>query len=593
MSLSHQALQSVSPNGDIVSGSWDNTAIVWKNYQQAYSLTGHTQTVWAVLPLEDDLILTGSADKSIRLWKDGKQIKTFNGHTDVVRDLAILPGVGFVSCANDATVRIWSMEGECLQVLYGHTSYVYSVAVLSTGEIVSSGEDRTVRIWQDNECIQTLQQPCVSAWTVAALNNDDIVVGGSDALVRVYTRSPERFADPEDIKLLDDLLANQAIPSAQVSGIDMSSLPGPEALEKPGTKESQNIMVNINGVVEAYQWDSASSTWIKHGTVVGGIGSGQKQMYQGREYDFVFDVDIGAGPEGSLKLPYNLNQNSYEAAQKFLLDNELSPMYVDQIVDFITKNTQGQSLGETTSQYQDPFTGSSRYTPSGATSSPGFSSGYMDPFTGAGGYHGGATPAAPAKPAPQSTHTKKVLPLVSYLSLRQTNLEALAGKLKALNDEQLPDIQFTPEEWTMMQRLVDYLQEPSTGSLPEDGLLLLVKACQTWAAATRFPLLDLLRLVALYATEAFLSAIPNSKVVDFVAISSGILDAAIHTQVDKTMETNSMLGYRALANLFNHDAGRKAIATQLPQLLSALQTDVVLKYKGKATKLAISTLSLK
>jgi hypothetical protein len=53
----------------------------------------------------------------------------------------------------------------------------------------------------DTECIQTLQQPCISVWSVASLPNNDIVVGGSDATVRLYTRSDERTAKPEDIKV--------------------------------------------------------------------------------------------------------------------------------------------------------------------------------------------------------------------------------------------------------------------------------------------------------------------------------------------------------------------------------------------------------
>lgn len=53
----------------------------------------------------------------------------------------------------------------------------------------------------DAECIQTLQQPCISVWSVASLPNNDIVVGGSDANVRLYTRSDERTARPEDIKV--------------------------------------------------------------------------------------------------------------------------------------------------------------------------------------------------------------------------------------------------------------------------------------------------------------------------------------------------------------------------------------------------------
>lgn len=33
--------------------------IVWKDFQQSYVLEGHQAAVWAVLAVEDDLILTG------------------------------------------------------------------------------------------------------------------------------------------------------------------------------------------------------------------------------------------------------------------------------------------------------------------------------------------------------------------------------------------------------------------------------------------------------------------------------------------------------------------------------------------------------
>ena len=41
--------------------------------------------------------------------------------------------------------------------------------------------------------------------------------------------------------------------------------------------------------------------------VVDAIGSGRKKTYKGREYDYVFDVDIStdSGSGSSAKLPYN------------------------------------------------------------------------------------------------------------------------------------------------------------------------------------------------------------------------------------------------------------------------------------------------
>ncbi|EEB86705.1 hypothetical protein MPER_16240, partial [Moniliophthora perniciosa FA553] len=77
------------------------TAKVWKNFNLAYELKGHEQSVWAVLAIDDKQVLTGSADKTIKLWKQHKLISTFKGHTDAVRGLALLPELGFASCSND------------------------------------------------------------------------------------------------------------------------------------------------------------------------------------------------------------------------------------------------------------------------------------------------------------------------------------------------------------------------------------------------------------------------------------------------------------------------------------------------------------
>ena len=45
------------------------------------------------------------------------------------------------------------------------------------------------------------------------------------------------------------------------------------------------------------------------------------------------------------------------AAHKFLEDNELSPMFLDQVANFIMKNTEGVTLGQQETAVSDPFTG--------------------------------------------------------------------------------------------------------------------------------------------------------------------------------------------------------------------------------------------
>jgi hypothetical protein len=58
-----------------------------------------------------------------------------------------------------------------------------------------------------------------------------------------------------------------------------------------------------------------------------------------------------------LRLP----DNPYQAAEKFLSNNELPMSYVDQVVKFIESNTGGAQLGAASSSagFVDPFTGES------------------------------------------------------------------------------------------------------------------------------------------------------------------------------------------------------------------------------------------
>lgn len=59
----------------------------------------------------------------------------------------------------------------------------------------------------------------------------------------------------------------------------------------------------------------------------------------------MFDVDIEDG-KPPLKLPYNLSENPYERARKFLEDNKLPLTYLDNVVQFIEQNTKGATLGD-------------------------------------------------------------------------------------------------------------------------------------------------------------------------------------------------------------------------------------------------------
>lgn len=77
-----------------------------------------------------------------------------------------------------------------------------------------------------------------------------------------------------------------------------------------------------------------------------------------QEYDYVFNVDIQDGVP-ALKLPFNITEDPWFAAQKFLEKNELSQLFLDQVAKFIVDNTKGITLGQGPPVISDPLTGES------------------------------------------------------------------------------------------------------------------------------------------------------------------------------------------------------------------------------------------
>nr|CAG8451216.1 2161_t:CDS:10 [Entrophospora candida] len=534
----------VTPSNHIISGSWDKTAKIWINWQDSCTLKGHSQAVWAVLAWSDELILTGSADKSIIKWQNGKRIHTYKGHTDCVRGLALLQNIGFVSCANDSTLRIWTLDGQCIQELSGHVSFVYSIDVLPSGEIISGGEDRSIKVWKDSTCIQTILFPATSVWCVTSMPNGDIVSGSSDGIIRVFTRVPE----------LGDL--------------NKETLPGSEALLRPGETDGQVLMVRNGDLVEAHQWSEASKSWKKVGEVVDAVGQNRKQLYNGIEYDYVFDVDVGEGMP-PLKLPYNAT-----AAQQFIWANELPQSYLDQVADFITTNAQGVSIG-TANQYSDPFTGGSRYTPGTSSSSIPSNTrpNYLDPWTSSGASSSG------------TSETKKIIPQKTYLTFRQANLQAILKKFNQFNNE-LKDVSLSSEEFAILENLTKFLQnpDPKLASSPEreKEFLIIKKALTLWPSNYLFPGIDLLRLLSLYTSIPAQYSDEKGSIVKFIESVIGISSWVGDEQLSKEKETNLMLYFKVLANLFDSKEGRDVIRKESVALLES-ERDSEVVYRALVT----------
>ncbi|KAF6239569.1 hypothetical protein HO173_002113 [Letharia columbiana] len=540
------ALDVCVDGGFVVSGSWDGSARLWRigKWECEALLEGHEGSVWSVLVYDSNTIITGCADTLIRVFDvRGKFSHTIKGSTDVVRALCRVPsdhpsGADFASAGNDGVIRLWKLDGRQVEELVGHENFIYSLVSSPNGELVSSGEDRTVRIWRGNQCIQTITHPAISVWGVAACSeNGDIVSGASDRKVRVFSRDSDRQAEPEVIRGFEDSVKSSSIPQQQVGDVNKETLHGPEFLQqKSGTKEGQVVMIREpDGSVTAHQWSQGSQSWMNVGTVVDAVGSsGKKTSYAGKDYDYVFDVDIEDG-KPPLKLPYNLSQNPYEAATTFIADNELPVTYLEQVANFIVTNTQGATIGQASQE------------PSGA-----------DPW-GSGAYRPGQTAPTPFPSQPSSSRPK-LLPQTTYLSIKTANLRTVRKKIEELNQQLIQegskDMSLDKELLADLEAMIKLLEQslsstPSSKSALTAGIPLVFYILTSWPPSYRLPALDLLRLLAA-ATPALAEYRTSS--------STNVIDIlATNGFDDKDRENNIMLSVRACGNLFDTASGRNLV----------------------------------
>lgn len=502
---------------------------------------------------------------------------------DVCRALAKIPeghssGGQLLSASNDGIIRIWTLKGDLVSELHGHEAFIYSLAVLPDGKFVSSGEDRTVRIWQDTSCIQTITLPAVSVWSVATCSNGDIIAGSSDKAARIFTTDPDRVADAAVEAEFSEAIKSSSIPQQTVGAINKTDMEGPDFLQrKSGTKEGQIQMIKENdGSVSAYSWSTTKQSWDKVGTVVDSVGSGQKVKHKGKEYDYVFDVDIEDG-KPPLKLPYNVTQNPHEAATKWLQDHGLPLTYLEETANFIVKGTQGAALGQAPSEVSvpDPLGTESRYRPDATLSSQS------------------------SVPVPPTTTRK--LPQKEFVSIVAGKPDATYQQILKLNaryaESDDSDFVLPQSDLNALAQIFEQLQSynfdgksflPKAPALESCFPVALRIATRWQPPINRLAGLDLLRFLAAATPDLADFEVQGEDVVTIV-VTSGVFDSSLISTNTKL----AMVAIRLFSNLmFGSEMGRGLLEAQSNLVLRNIKSMRPYCTKDPSLSIAVTTFYL-
>ena len=125
-------------------------------FEEEVTLVGHTDGMSCMTLLDDGRVVSGSYDNTLIVWATGDDgafaaAQTLTGHTDWVHCVTQLDDRRLVSGSWDNTLIVWAAGDDgafaAAQTLSGHTSYVYCVAPLDDGRIVSGSYDKTLIVW--------------------------------------------------------------------------------------------------------------------------------------------------------------------------------------------------------------------------------------------------------------------------------------------------------------------------------------------------------------------------------------------------------------------------------------------------------------
>lgn len=156
----------VTSSSLLISGSWDNTAIIWDlANDEARRLTGHLSGIRGVaIAPNERFMATGSNDRTVRLWElpSGNEIcELASGQNYKVTSVAIMPdNRRVVSGSEDGKIRVWDVEKQqLLLTLEGHTSAIYDLKAIDNDRIITASEDQTLRVWSLAESEPSSKSP--------------------------------------------------------------------------------------------------------------------------------------------------------------------------------------------------------------------------------------------------------------------------------------------------------------------------------------------------------------------------------------------------------------------------------------------------
>ena len=181
---------SIFPNGNIISGSIDQTINIYDNNLNIIQniKEGYSGSVFCIDIKDDNNFVSCSADKKLITWIKKKNTFVINktispAHTQIVRKVLYYQKDKIISCSFDKTIKIWDENNLNNLFKYDDTQNINSILLLKEENfLISSGEKDTKFFDLYNYELKKVLNGivCKSQYAINRLDKKRIIIGGNE-----------------------------------------------------------------------------------------------------------------------------------------------------------------------------------------------------------------------------------------------------------------------------------------------------------------------------------------------------------------------------------------------------------------------------
>jgi WD40 repeat protein len=186
--------------------SSDTTVKIWNisscntNWTLIRDFTNHTNEVFGLEWINEDMIASGGYDKTINIWSivSGEIFRTINANEDF-RSLKLLSNGFYLACGLQyGTINIYDINNNAslISSLSGHTYFVNDIVQISDDLLASSGSwDNFILVWNltTNSPKFNLAGHTSSVFGLKLISSDVLASGAYDMTIKLWNITNEQL----------------------------------------------------------------------------------------------------------------------------------------------------------------------------------------------------------------------------------------------------------------------------------------------------------------------------------------------------------------------------------------------------------------